>query len=102
MVGFGSTGTARADHKGYSDAGGGGTRRTATNRVAFSQMVSSPPFSTVSLIADLDSADSSTPSPYNRDWFGDGGATSNEGGVLGGESGGAWIIDTGGGDLPLG
>jgi hypothetical protein len=52
-------------------------------------------------LADLDSADTSTPSPYNRDWFGDGGASSNEGGVLGGDSGGAWLVDVGGGNYQL-
>lgn len=101
IVGFGNTANARADHKGYSDAGGGGTRRSATNRIAFSTLVESPPFNTVSLVADLDSADTSTPTPYNRDWFGDGGATANEGGVLAGDSGGAWLVDVGGGNFQL-
>jgi hypothetical protein len=101
IVGFGNTATQRTDHKGYQDVGSAGTRRAATNNIAFSTPIASGSFNTICIAADLDSADPDTPSPYNRDWFTDGGATANEGGVLAGDSGGAWLIDTGGGNYQL-
>lgn len=103
MVGFGRSATERADFKGYEDAGAAtaGVRRAVTNNIAFSTPIDSAPFNTVCLVADLDSANPNTPAPYNRDWFQDGGPTANEGGLLAGDSGGAWLIDVGGGNYQL-
>jgi hypothetical protein len=101
MVGFGNTATQRADHKGYQDVGNGGTRRSATQSIAGSLAISSGSFNTICLVGDLDTADALTPAPYDRDWFGDGGPTANEGGLLAGDSGGAWLIDVGGGNYQL-
>jgi hypothetical protein len=97
LVGFGQTGTARADGTGFLNAGGGGTRRAATNRIGLLQNLDYNGWSTPCVIADLDApAGNNLSAPYNRDWFGDGGATANEGGLLGGDSGGGWFINVAG------
>ncbi|HVT13610.1 MAG TPA: hypothetical protein VHE55_15200 [Fimbriimonadaceae bacterium] len=97
LVGFGDTGSLRGDGLGYNDLGFGGTRRTATNVVGLKQVLSYNGWDTPEIIADLDPpVGNSFSSPYNRDWFGDGGATPDEGSLMAGDSGGAWLINDGG------
>jgi hypothetical protein len=102
MVGLGNSGSLRADGLGYTDQGGGGIRRTATNVIGDTQVIDYSPdgvttWHTPSLLNDLDAASGNTlPSPWNRDWFGDGFASSNEGGLMAGDSGGGWFINVGG------
>jgi len=97
LVGFGDSGSLRADGMGYNDLGGAGTRRTATNTIGLQQSVAYGAWNTPCILADLDApVGNGFGAPYNRDWFGDGGPTSNEGGLMAGDSGGAWMIDDGG------
>jgi hypothetical protein len=96
MVGYGLSATLRSDSIGYQNPTSSGTRRAATNKAAHSIFVSGGGIEFWALEADLDTHLGSTPSPFNRDQFGDGTATSNEGGLQGGDSGGGWFIDDGG------
>lgn len=97
FVGFGDSGTLRSDGMGYNDVGGAGTRRTALNVVGLQQVVPFNTWNTPELLCDLDAPVGNTfAAPYNRDWFGDGGPTANEGGLMGGDSGGGWMINVGG------
>lgn len=97
LVGFGHSGSLRSDGLGYDDLGAGGTRRSATNVIGITQNLAFNGWNTPSLLADLDAPGGNNFSfPYNRDWFGDGGPTANEGGLMAGDSGGAWLIDVGG------
>ncbi len=97
LVGFGDSGTLRSDGMGYNDVGGSGTRRTATNVIGSQQVIAFNTWNTPCVLADLDApVGNNFAPPYNRDWFGDGGPTSNEGGLMAGDSGGAWMINQGG------
>lgn len=101
IVGYGQSGIVRADHAGFDIVGGsGGTQRSATNTIGDVETITATPdynFTYEGLFCDLDSPFTDTPSGFNRDWFGDGSATANEGGVWAGDSGGAWLVDTPGG-----
>jgi hypothetical protein len=98
FVGFGGTATERADWTGYNEAGGGGARRAATNRIEAQEDVAyfegGP--TTRSLIADLDFYNPNTPAPFQVDRLGGGGAVDNEGGIFFGDSGGGSLINVGG------
>jgi len=97
LVGFGDSGSLRTDGLGYNDLGGAGTRRTATNNIGMQQVLAYNGWNTPCILADLDApVGNSFPPPYNRDWFGDGGPTSNEGGLMAGDSGGGWMVNVGG------
>lgn len=100
IVGFGHSANPRANNTGYNWVDSFGTRRTVTNTIGLSlQLTVSYGFGDLTFqnyLADLDSHSTATPAPYNRDWFGDGGATANEGNVGGGDSGGAWMVNQGG------
>ena len=100
MVGFGGTGTHRGDNLGYNFVDGNNQRRAATNRVEDIDHISlnfdGAPVRFRALLVDLDTHRTGTPSPFNRDWFGGGGPTLNEGGVDSGDSGGAWFIQEAG------
>lgn len=113
LVGFGNSATYRTDHLGYnplpqSDPRSFGTRRSATNRIEAAGVASfdfggATGVRTFDAIAyDLDFHSELTPvGPYRRDIYGLGGATANEGGLLPGDSGGAWLVDVGGGNYNL-
>ncbi len=102
IVGFGNSGTPRTNLTGYNWVTAAGTRRAVTNNVGLTQTLavnyggSIGVLNVAMYLADLDSHDPGTPAPYDRDWFGDGGATSNEGNVSVGDSGGSWLVDDGG------
>ncbi len=96
MVGYGFSGTQRADHLGYTLAGASGIKRSATNTIGQVGNFSKNGGLFYYMIADLDTADAATPPPYTRDNLGDGGPTTNEGGVAGGDSGGGFFINDGG------
>ena len=96
MVGYGFSGTQRADHLGYNLAGSQGVKRSATNTVGQIGTFPENGGTFHYIAADLDTADPQTPGPYSRDQFGDGGPTANEGGVAGGDSGGGWFVSDGG------
>lgn len=101
LVGFGNTGVERQagdafPWTGYNDVGGFGTRRAATNRVEFVDFADVAGYHTNSLWYDLDFYDPRTPAPNQVDTFGLGGALDNEGGLLGGDSGGAALLNLGG------
>lgn len=99
LVGFGQAGAPRGDGTGYVNVGGGGTRRAADNTVGAKMVINdgSDPWNTPCIVCDLDHpVGSNPPAPYNRDLLGDGGPTANEGGLLGGDSGGGWFVNVGG------
>lgn len=97
FVGYGDTGALRGDGLGFDDVGFGGTRRTATNIIGDRQILSYNGWDTPSVICDNDPPVGNGFSyPYNRDWFGDGPATPDEGGLMGGDSGGGWFINVNG------
>jgi len=100
MVGFGLTGVARADGTGYNDAGGAGVRRSARNTADARAAVNlgGGITNSVSLFYDLDGA---TGVPGDSNTLGGGDPIVGEGGIMFGDSGGAWVIDTGGGNWRL-
>lgn len=100
FVGFGTTATLRTtgEHAwtGY-DAGGGGTRRAVTNRIeAIVPDVDIAGAFTTVLAADLDYHDPRTPIANQVDTIGGGGAVEHEGGILGGDSGSATLLQVNG------
>lgn len=100
MVGFGLTGVARVDGTGYNDAGGVGIRRSARNTAdaRFSVNLGGGITDSVSLFYDLDGA---AGAPLDSNTLGSGDPITGEGGIMFGDSGGAWVIDTGGGNWRL-
>jgi hypothetical protein len=100
LVGFGNSGTPRPDGTGFvENTSSAGVRRTATNVIGATQVIhlNNTPWFTPCILADLDAPNGNTlPPPYNRDWFGDGGPSANEGGLMAGDSGGAWMVNVGG------
>lgn len=101
MVGYGLAAYPRTDHLGFTLAQQGGTRRVATNVAGISEEVQlniggGVVLTFQALLADLDTTNPNTPAGYNRDWFGDGTATSDEGGLMYGDSGGGWFLNDGG------
>jgi hypothetical protein len=92
MVGFGLTATLRADGTGYNTAGGFGIRRTARNtadvRANGLNGAGDP-----ALWYDIDGAPGA---PGDANSMGDGDPIAGEGGVLSGDSGGAWLVNNGG------
>ncbi|MFW5696969.1 MAG: trypsin-like serine protease [Fimbriimonadaceae bacterium] len=94
IVGMGSTGDARDDGTGY-DPNSSRMFRVVSNMVAGEMEMSVGGRLTKLLVADLDATGTTTPEPYNRDMLGDGGATAYEGGIDAGDSGGAWLVNTG-------
>lgn len=113
LVGFGNSATYRSDHLGYNplpqtDPRSFGIRRSATNRIEASGTINfdfggaTGARNFAAIAYDLDYHSEMTPvGPYRNDIYGGGGATSNEGGILPGDSGGAWLVDVGGGDYRL-
>jgi hypothetical protein len=101
MVGFGITGTLRADNTGYNDAGGVGFRRTARNTTDMRAPVDFGAFgvsNSMSLFYDLDSP---IGAPGSSNTLGGAVPIAGEGGIIAGDSGGAVVIDTGGGNWRL-
>jgi hypothetical protein len=94
MVGFGLTGVLRADGTGYNDAGGTGVRRSARNTTDARAAVNlgGGITNSVSLFYDLDGAPGV---PMDSNTLGGGDPVVGEGGIIFGDSGGAWLVDTG-------
>lgn len=100
FVGFGITATERTtgEHAwtGYDTAAGGGVRRAVTNRIEFIGDGDVGGAPTNLLIADLDYYDPRTPVDQQVDTIGGGGSVANEGGILGGDSGSATLLQVNG------
>jgi hypothetical protein len=92
MVGFGLTAVLRGDGTGYNDAGGAGRRRVTTNTADVRDDglngAGDP-----ALWYDLDGAPGA---PGDANTMGSGDPIAGEGGVLPGDSGGAWLLNQGG------
>lgn len=95
MVGFGLTANLRGDLTGYNEAGSGQIRRTARNTADARAAVNlgGGITNSVSLFFDLDAA---TGTPGDRNTLGNGDPIAGEGGMLPGDSGGAWLINVSG------
>jgi hypothetical protein len=100
MVGFGMTATIRGDLTGYNAAGGGGIRRVSHNTadMRITANLGGNITNSVSLLYDLDGA---AGVPGDRNIMGGDNPVADEGGLLPGDSGGAWLVDTGGGNWRL-
>ncbi len=101
FVGFGATATLRTEGEhawtGYNNIGAGGTRRAVMNRIEDidpNGSVGGVP--TVLIVADLDYHDPRTPLANQVDTLGGGGAVEHEGGILGGDSGSAALLEVNG------
>lgn len=100
FVGFGNTATERISGEyawtGYDAIAGDGSRRAVTNRIEFIGDGDVGGAPTNLLIADLDYYDSRTPVAWQVDTIGGGGSVENEGGILGGDSGSAALLQING------
>ncbi|MBN9503484.1 MAG: hypothetical protein BGO01_11495 [Armatimonadetes bacterium 55-13] len=104
FVGYGATASERTSGTnawtGYDYLGGFGTRRAVTNRIEHMEDavydIGGTSHSTVSLEADLDYYNPNTPADSQVDYYGGGGATANEGGLIFGDSGGGALIQQSG------
>jgi hypothetical protein len=95
MVGFGLTAVLRGDGTGYNEAGGSGVRRVSSNVADLRATVNlgGNITNSVSLIYDLDGAPGV---PGDSNTLGNGDPIIGEGGLLPGDSGGAWLRNIGG------
>ena len=94
MAGFGLTANLRANGTGYNSAGGSGIRRRTVNTadVRFSVNLGAGITNSISLLYDLDGAPGA---PGDRNTYGSGNPVAGEGGILSGDSGGAWLVPNG-------
>ncbi len=92
MVGFGITAQLRADGTGYNEIGLGGRRRVATNTADMLDEGLNGP-GDPALFYDIDGV---AGAPGDANSMGSGDPIAGEGGVLPGDSGGAWFLNSGG------
>lgn len=94
MVGFGLTANLRGDGTGYNAAGGNGVRRRTVNTADLRQSVNlgGGISNSVSLFYDIDGAPGA---PNDDNSMGSGDPIAGEGGILSGDSGGAWLVANG-------
>lgn len=92
IVGFGNTATLRGDGTGYNISGGAGIRRVTRNTADFRTTGLNGP-TDITLEYDLDGAPGA---PQDANTYGSGNPITNEGGMLPGDSGGAWLVNNGG------
>ena len=90
MVGFGLTANLRANGTGYNSVSGSSSIRRVTTNTADLRMPGIA--NTVSLWYDLDGAPGA---PGDANSMGSGNPISGEGGILSGDSGGAWLLPNG-------
>ena len=93
MVGFGFTANLRANNTGYNLVNNSsGIRRRTVNTADIRLNVNLPPSTTISLLYDLDGP---AGAPGDVNTWGSGTPIPGEGGILSGDSGGAWLVPEG-------